>query len=118
MSKIICKCGQILSDSTDQLRYKGYIISDKEYFNMFDFADQLIESDCPQKDNLAMTFRHNISVGNSYIRLKEIFQCPLCGRIMIETMPGCFCFFTPEDDNKKNLLDYGVETEIEYIKKQ
>ena len=52
MSKIICKCGNILSDSTDNLPYKGYIISDKERFKMYDLVDELIETDNTQKESL------------------------------------------------------------------
>ena len=42
MSKIRCKCGNMLPDNTDKIRYKGYIISDQELFNMFDLADEMI----------------------------------------------------------------------------
>ncbi len=44
MSKIKCRCGNILPDITDRIRHKGYIISDMEIFDLFDFADEMIES--------------------------------------------------------------------------
>lgn len=115
MSKIKCRCGNILPDITDKIRYKGYIISDMEIFEMFDLADEMIESGNPQRENLAMTFRRNIGGGESYIRLKEVYQCPFCGRIIIETNPGEFCFFIPEENEEKNLLDYGAASEKKRI---
>lgn len=115
MSKIICKCGNILSDSTDNLPYKGYIISDKERFKMYDLVDELIETDNTQKESLMMTFRENVSIGKRYIRLKEVYQCPQCGRILIENIPGQYCFFGPEENPKRNLLDYAGEEKAEYI---
>lgn len=111
MSKIFCRCGNVLRDITDGIRYKGYIISDREQFDLYDFVDELIESDNPDKELLAMTFRSNISLGDSYIRMKEIFQCPQCGRIFIEATPGEFVVFTPEEHTENNLLDYGVQKE-------
>ena len=94
MSKIKCRCGNILPDITDQIRYKGYIISDREIFDLFDFADEMIESGDPGR---------------------EMYQCPFCGRMIIEDNSGDFCFFAPEEHNEKNLLDYGAECEKKHI---
>lgn len=62
--KIVCKCGNILPDNTDRISYKGYIISDKELFDMLDFADEMIEAGDSCRENLAMTFRKNIGLGD------------------------------------------------------
>lgn len=115
MSKIICRCGNILPDITDNLSYKGYIVSDKELFKMYDFVDELIETDSCQKESLMMTFRKNVCIGKKYIRLKEIYQCPQCGRILIENTPGEYSFFCPEGNSKRNLLDYGGEENAEML---
>lgn len=116
MSYINCRCGNVLHDITDGIRYKGFIISDREQFDLYDFADEMIESDNPDRELLAMTFRSNISLGDSYIRMKEIFQCPQCGRILIETTPGEFAVFTPEEHTEKNLLDYGAQKEKKHYR--
>ncbi len=108
MSKIICRCGNIIPDITDNLPYKGYIISDKEQFKMY-------ETENNQKEHLAMTFRNNIGIGKKYIRLKEIYQCPECGRILVETIPGKYSFFCPEENTENNLLNYDGEETAEYI---
>ena len=106
MSKIVCKCGNILCDNTDRIRYKGYVISDNEYFDLLDLADEMIEAKSLCREELAMTFRRNIGIGVKYIRLKEIYQCSSCGRIMIEITPGQFCFFAPDGNDQKDLFDY------------
>ena len=103
MSKIKCRCGNILPDITDRIRHKGYIIY------------EMIESGDPGREALAMTFRRNVGVGEKYIRLKEMYQCPFCGRMIIEDNSGDFCFFAPEEHNEKNLLDYGAECEKKHI---
>ncbi len=113
MSKLICRCGNIIPDITDNLPYKGYIISDKELFKMYDFVDKLIETDSNQKERLTMTFRKNVHIGKKYIRLKEIYQCPNCGRILIETILGEYSFFCPEENIENNLLDYDGEEKAE-----
>ena len=41
---IRCKCGNIIHDNTDNLSYKGHIISDKKYFKLLDLLDKMIES--------------------------------------------------------------------------
>ena len=101
----------MIPDTTDNLPYKGYIISDKEQFKMYDFVDELIETDNIQKESLMMAFRRNVSTGKKYVRLKEIYQCPECGRILIENIPGQYFFFCPEENKEKNLLDYDGEEE-------
>lgn len=118
MSKLECKCGNILHDNTDRIRYKGYIVSDGEFFDLLDLADEMIEADNPHREDLAMTFRRNVGVGERRIRLKEMYQCPLCGRVLIEITPGQFCYFVPEGHQENNLLDYGAGERIAYIHKR
>lgn len=107
MSKIYCKCGCWISDSTDGNPNKGLIISDKEYFNLLDMADELIESTQNNREELAMKFRKNVCVGNEcHIRLKQLFQCPECGRLLLENEDGEYHSFVQEDKYEFGLLDY------------
>lgn len=101
MSKIICKCGNVLPDTTDRISYKGYLVPDNEYFDILDLIDKMIESKKTDRKELVMTYRKNI-------RLKNIYQCYNCGRIMIETASGNFCTFLPEEHDNKNILDYNL----------
>lgn len=111
---IKCKCGNILHDNTDAISYKGYIISDREFFDWLDLADEMIESKNPDREELAMTFRRNIGAAGNYIRLKTIFQCPSCGRILLENNQGEFSIFSPENTADKNQFDYKGSGEIKY----
>lgn len=103
MSWIRCICGEILHDNTDKISYKGRILSDKEFFPLLDLADELIGSDGENREKLAMTFRSNIG---DYIRLRDVYQCYECGRLLVESESGGFCFFTPEGHDEKRLLDF------------
>lgn len=118
MSWIRCKCGNILYDITDNISYKGYIFSDRVFFDMYDFADEMIESTNPDREEAAMNFRRNVG-GKSYIPSKEIFQCPVCGRVLIENTPGSYCSFLPEEEYyPKNLLDYGTNGSKTYFNRK
>lgn len=106
MSKISCVCGCIIPDIGDGQSYKGYILSDKQLFPFYDFADEMIESNHPDKEELCMTFRNE--VGTGYIRLKRVYQCFECGRILIENEDGEFSIFAPENHDNTKVLDLAV----------
>lgn len=119
MSWIKCKCGNVLKDTTDNISYKGYVISDKEYFDMLDLADTMIGSTIPDREEAVMSFRMNIGGrANRHIWLKDIFQCPDCGRIFLENNKGEFCSFLPEDNDEKQLLNYKGNENIKFVKKR
>lgn len=118
MSWIKCKCGNTLHDMTDHISCKGYVISDKEYSDMLDLADKMIGSNSPDRESSAMIFRMNIGFKDSYIKLKHIFQCPACGRILLEDNEGKLCSFCPEDSDDKAFLDYKGDAEIKYAKRR
>lgn len=101
---IRCKCGSIIHDNTDAIPYKGHIISDKEYFKLLDVADEMIESSFRNREALAMNFRDNMT--NGYIRIKAIYQCRNCGRILLEDENNQYCSFVPDGHEQKDLLDY------------
>lgn len=104
MSKIICGCGNVIPDIHDGQSTKGYILSDKELFPLYDLADELIESPRPDREELCMTFRREVGAG--CIRLKRVYQCYECGRLLIENENGGFNVFVPEGHNDTNVLDF------------
>lgn len=112
MSKIICGCGCVIPDIADSQSFKGYILSDKQRFPLYELADELIESSHPDREELCMTFRKE--VGTGYIRLKRVYQCFECGRILIENEDGEFAVFAPEGHNDTSVLDFseGVRSGI------
>ena len=108
---IKCKCGNIIHDNTDCISYKGHIISDKEYFKMLELVDEMIESTVKNREALAMTFRTNLS---GYIKIKSIFQCTNCGRILIEDENNHYCSFVPDEHERNGLLDFDGNGTIDY----
>ena len=68
MAKILCQCGRILSDSTDNIPYKARFIADQDFFSFFDE----VESECPHEEP-TMTWRY----------FGDIFQCPDCNNLMV-----------------------------------
>lgn len=106
MSKISCVCGNLIPDIGDGQSFKGYILSDKQRFPFYDFADEMISSANPDREALCMTFRKE--VGTGYIRFKRVYQCFECGRILIENEDGEFSVFAPEDHGNTAVLDLDV----------
>lgn len=104
MAKIYCPCGACIPDISDHQSFKGYILSDKQLFPLYDLADELIGSSHPDKEELCMTFRSE--VGGGYIRMKTVYQCFECGRLLIEDENGEFTVFAPEGHNDTRVLDF------------
>ena len=94
----------MIPDISDSQSFKGYILSDKELFPFLDFADEMIESPHPDREELCMTFRKEIGTG--YIRLKRVYQCFECGRLLVEDKEGEFAVFAPEGHNDTRVLDF------------
>lgn len=105
MSWIMCKCGNIIRDSSDYLSYKGEIMSNKELDAFYELAEECICSDDPDREKLYENFTYNTC--DEYIRYSLIYQCEECGRILIEDIKrGGFCVFAPEGHDNKDLLDF------------
>lgn len=68
MAKVICECGYIISDSTDQMRQKAKFVADQDFFDFLDTVEK-------EKDEKGTR--------SSSGYLGDIFQCPDCGNIMI-----------------------------------
>lgn len=84
--KIGCECGSVIVDQTDFLPYKGYIISDQDWFDFLDAIDFAVEKSGPsqkEKESALMKVR-SLAVTLS----KEIYQCNACGRVHIQNNSG------------------------------
>lgn len=97
MSKIRCYCDNIISDSTDYIRYKGYIIADQDENDYFDSIEKIIKSDNPDKNSLMCDFLCDFDT-------KTIYQCTECGRLYIEENNKLFCF-KPENHSNTKILN-------------
>lgn len=103
---IQCKCNYKIHDTTDNLPYKGHIISDQDWFDFLDLVSEAIESDKEDREKLV----HEVYKASHINKL--IYQCPRCGQLYIED--GCsgeFCSFSPDSKVNKRLLEsaYGSE---------
>ena len=87
MSKIDCKCGHMISDSTDFISYKGHLIADQDYYDFFDEIENKEWNDAT-------------SAGSKYFN--EVFQCTNCQNIIILRDNKRFDFKSigSEDDSK------------------
>jgi hypothetical protein len=82
--KFKCLCGQLLSDSTDDIPYKARLIADGDW-NAFTKS-----CESPQ--------------GYDWHLVTNIYQCPQCGRLRIEKPPGQVFFFEPENESVSKSL--------------
>ena len=98
MSWIQCECGRIIHDNSDALSYKGYLVSDREYFKLLDFCDSLIESPEPDRERLCIKLRKNLGV-NDFIELRDVFQCPDCGRTGEQSQNCIFIQYESRNQN-------------------
>ena len=125
MGKIGCKCGNTVVDQADNLNYKGRIIPDSSYEDIFDSLYDLIDSyveavqagkkqdwmevnglrpPYPQ-DSRASSLINYIFFDHYQEKTKEIFQCEECGRILIQNGKSkTYLSFKPETDDWKDIL--------------
>lgn len=78
MSWIRSRCGERISDNTDLISCKGYIISDREFYGIHEMAAELIKSDESDRRKLVFAFYDNIGYEDEHIRVGDIFQCTEC----------------------------------------
>lgn len=97
-----CSCGYRISDTTDFLPYKGYLLADQDEPDYNDAIEEEIMNENITKqecvDNIV------ISHGLNYWG-RAIYQCPDCGRLFIEDACGkSFFTFVPEKEESKQVL--------------
>jgi len=126
MSKLKCKCGHIITDVTDSIPYKGYILPDTKWEDvssaLTDNIDTFIDaiqsnqrldwikkhfSVPPYPTDLKDSSIIYDSISNTLLEAKQdIFECENCGRIAIEVgQTNHFKFFSPDTDDTKGILN-------------
>lgn len=124
MSKLKCKCGHVISDTTDNLSYKADLMPNQLFYVAFDKIEEVIDSLLEAtKRNKRNTWIEN-HFSNQYPRDltdtqmicdiftskvtdlgKDIYQCQNCGRIWIQKgHTDRFTSFMPDDDDWKDIL--------------
>ncbi len=91
MSKLQCKCGNTIYDSSDFISYKARFIADQDYT---DFLDEVEKKDWHKLTKSATKY------------FREIFQCTNCNNIIILSPEGMkrFDFAPLEKDNCEGAL--------------
>ncbi|NAS32526.1 hypothetical protein GTQ40_16205 [Flavobacteriaceae bacterium R38] len=90
MSKIKCKCGYVISDSTDFIAYKGHLIADQDYYDFY--------TEIENKD-----WHDATSIGSKYFN--EIFQCTNCQNIIIIRNNKQFNFKSIDSESNSKVLN-------------
>ena len=122
MSKIICNCGNIIVDQTDDLIYKASFIRDQNIENISKRNLDLAEFIKAIKSNdrskwLEKYFGSSINnklndeeiINDILLKCEAqyqsiIYNCAKCGRIMVEKDNNNFVSFLPEKDNWKDIF--------------
>ncbi|WP_299223540.1 hypothetical protein [uncultured Aquimarina sp.] len=93
--KIECTCGNIISDSSDYIMYKGRFIPDRNWDDFWDAIDFAIEKSGPsekEKEDACMKLRM-MRVFDS------ILECIECGKLFVDDENGNLVTYSP--DSKK-----------------
>ncbi|TKD54273.1 hypothetical protein [Flavobacterium sp. ASW18X] len=126
MGKLRCICGHNIVDQTDNISYKGYILSDTCVDEVSDILtdniDSLIEAnnknerlDWIKKNFIVPPYPidlkdsamiHDLLSSKLIEKTQDIFECEKCGRIAIQVgLTNKFSFYNPDSDKSKGILD-------------
>jgi hypothetical protein len=126
MGKIGCNCGNIIVDQSNNLSYKGAIIPDISQDDIFDMLNELtstlaeaisnnqkeewmkahgLTSPYPA-DVTESSLINNLFFNYYFNKVKDIFQCENCGRILIQKAKSShYIFFKPDSEDWKDILN-------------
>ena len=124
MSKFMCKCGEIIRDQANNLPYKGYVFSDRIYFDLFDRITTDIASYIQsrvagsEREWIAKYFLsgylctkdeeivHDIISRHLIPADLDMYQCPKCGRLHIEHRDDSSRLesFTPDETPHRDIF--------------
>lgn len=77
-----CKCGKRISDSTDYLSYKAHMISDQDWFDLWDNIYEVIEKSGPTQNDKEKAI---VKIMQMSIQMETtIYQCTKCGKLIFD----------------------------------
>ena len=100
--KFSCTCGEVLCDQTDFLPHKARLVADEDWFDLFDIVDELTTTGARDPDEFT---RRTLGYW------RDVFQCPACGRLYLQTQDRLHEFVPAEASTPKDLLA-GVRTAL------
>ncbi len=86
-----CGCGNRMSDTTDMIYYKGHIIADQDWDDLYGKIEDAIMS--PEKDRKKVADQFFSDIADL---CRWMYQCPQCGRIFIDGEGASLHAFQPE----------------------
>lgn len=93
-----CKCGYRISDNTDLIPYKGHIVADQDWYDIWDKLRDLVNSEDTDKEKrFDELFFSDIDRG--------IYQCPACGNLFLEGEGTQLIGFLAEGGTNTHLLE-------------
>jgi hypothetical protein len=124
MSKLMCECGHIIVDQTDNLPYKANYTRDQDvddYYKRFDEVESFLEA-LKKGDRVAWIKSHfgenyptnlsDSSIVHDIILHYDckIYQCENCGRLLVQKWDvNSYYSFYPENENSKGLFIKNIE---------
>lgn len=101
--KIQCACGQIIPDQTDYLPYKGYVIGDKDWFDLWNLIEDIIEGKTTLKTNdekIMAVLRADPS--------RLAYECSGCGRLYLDDADHQLVEYLPQNSRYNRIFDRDV----------
>ena len=93
-----CKCGCRISDTTDYLPYKGYLVADQDWFDIWDKLNELVLSEAADREKqFDELFFSDMS--------RTVYQCPQCGNLYLEGEGNQLIGFAAEEGTDTHLLE-------------
>ena len=93
--KLECECGKLIVDQTDFLSFKGYLISDQDYFGYLEAIDEVIEKTGSTKNDKEKACMAVRSLNGQLFKIT--YQCSDCGSIYISDSDGNFHQYMPKN---------------------
>jgi hypothetical protein len=90
--KLQCPCGCLIPDVTDGVPSKAHLIADRDWDAFWEAVDAAVERSGPsarEKEAAVMRLR-SLNV------FRQAWQCPQCGRVLVEDPSRAVHAFAPE----------------------
>lgn len=99
--KLSCTCNNLITDNTDNLSHKGYLISDKNWNDFWDAVDKAIEESGPtalDKERACMKVRKSQP-------FRSVWECTQCGRLWMDGRNGKLVAYAADKGQPHRVFD-------------
>ena len=92
--KLACPCGNVISDITDDLPMKAYVVPDQRYEEVWDAVEAALNASPPLSETESDRLWGRVFHPRNF---RPAYQCEECGRVLIENRKGRMVSFLPEN---------------------